>query len=452
MHAALAAPSRPAPAQSPPLCSSPGTTSPSATAHAPAPTILATTASHGESVLEQETAPPVRWSLTNRIFGIDLSSLYHQHAPPRQPSSRLWNPINSSPRQLALPNVPVQRPRADSYLGRDEYPLLTLPEQRRSRQSPANSSLVVERSTGGDSASVGLPRDRNSLPPHSPRLNMPVEPQPVHAAARPGAPADEAAAAAAVAPGVTNPADDPDAKHRRSEPGRISLPGSRPASMHSRTASAHGEGDGDGDDTSEYAWGPSHPCFPHLNPHVPMDSELYESTRIIRIRRDWMVKGDLAPTFANLYPEILDPLITEDEFRRVVKKINDTLVDVFNPFSFRAWLDAVMGVATFWLWDDAGLTHVKRQLADLERWIEDWNHECGEKEGVKIIPLRRTGYLTLDFQIPDPHLGPDTGTSSRPGTDDYQNPTSQQQQSGYNQYPVTPTLQVSSGSPVAIPS
>jgi len=35
------------------------------------------------------------------------------------------------------------------------------------------------------------------------------------------------------------------------------------------------------------------------------------ATRIIRIRRDWMVVGDLAPTFSNIYPEILDPLMQE---------------------------------------------------------------------------------------------------------------------------------------------
>ena len=107
------------------------------------------------------------------------------------------------------------------------------------------------------------------------------------------------------------------------------------------------------------------------------------------------MKGDLAPTFANLYPEILDPLITEDDFRIVVKKINDTLTTAFDPFTFRACIDAVMGVATGWLWDDAGLTGIKRQLADLEKWIEDWNRKIGSKEAVAIIPLRRTGYLTV---------------------------------------------------------
>ncbi|KAJ4354057.1 uncharacterized protein N0V89_005790 [Didymosphaeria variabile] len=240
------------------------------------------------------------------------------------------------------------------------------------------------------------------------------------------------------------------------QPTRASLP-SRPNSMHSNE---QGDGAADGDDTSEFPWGPSHPCFPHPNPHVPLNTPLYDTTRIIRIKRDWMVKGDLAPTYANLYPEILDPLISEEDFRKIVQRVNDALIEAFDPFTFRAWLDAVMGVATFWLWDDAGLTKVKRKLAELEGWIENWNRVHGEKEGVRIIPLRRTGYLTvrnnpipttwaeinmnqLDIQIPDPHLGPDNGTASRPNThgDSFQNGALPEQT-----YPETPTFQVHASS------
>lgn len=304
--------------------------------------------------------------------------------PPRQPASRLWNPVNSSPRTLAVqqhprrpepredwPNLPIEQSAAGE---RDEYPLLTLPQRRQSRQSPAPSSLAVERSTGGDSitgrTSIALPRDRRSLPPTS----QPPTPGPATMA-----PADDVEA------GVMH--------NKEHGPTRVSLPGSRRTSMHSGPSTRQGEGEGD--EQSEFPWGPSHPCFPHPNPHVPLHSALYDNTRIIRIKRDWMMQGDLAPTFANLYPEILDPLVSEDDFRILIKKINDTLTDAFDPFTFRAWLDAVMGVATFWLWDDVGLTGVKRKLANLERWIQDWNRDVGQKEAVKIIPLRRTGYLTV---------------------------------------------------------
>jgi hypothetical protein len=349
-----------------------------------------------------ESAPlPARWSITNRIFNLVPRSIYD--SPPRPPASRLWNPVNSSPRNLAVhqqqqqqpptsartrtrdePNVPVQRPLSSF---RDEYPLLTLPERRLSRQSPAPSSLFVERSTGGDSsrASIGLPRDRRSE-----HFELPQPPQPAMVVGQDHAPAD-----ARDGP-VPARAEDPElgAVVRKPSTSRVSIP-SRPNSMHSQGASRMGDEQGDGDDASEFPWGPSHPCFPHPNSHVPLHSEVYDNTRIIRVKRDWMVKGDLAPTFANLYPEILDPALSEEDFRKVVQKINDTLVSAFNPFSFRAWLDSVLGVATFWLWDDAGLTKVKKQLAGLERWIENWNKKHGAEEGVKIIPLRRTGYLTV---------------------------------------------------------
>lgn len=155
---------------------------------------------------------------------------------------------------------------------------------------------------------------------------------------------------------------------------------------------------GIGAEDDEYSWGPEHPCFPHPNPHVPLTSPLFQSTRIIRIRRDWMVAGDLAPTFANLYPEVLDPLVSEESFRNLIRHINTELVAAFSPFTFRAFFDSLLGVATGWLWDDLGLTRVKAGLRRLESWIEDWNRGEGAKEGVSIIPLRRTGYITVSRQ------------------------------------------------------
>ncbi len=154
----------------------------------------------------------------------------------------------------------------------------------------------------------------------------------------------------------------------------------------------------------ELAWGPSHPCFPHQNSHVPLDSPGYIDTKIIRVKRDWMVRGDLAPTYSNLYPEILDPLLPEHQFRHIIEKVNQTLVVTFNPFSRRNWVDGVLGVLTGWVWEDIGFGGVKKRLRDLEQWLVDWNRDVGSAEGVKIIPLRRTGYMSLDIQIPDPQV------------------------------------------------
>ncbi len=149
-------------------------------------------------------------------------------------------------------------------------------------------------------------------------------------------------------------------------------------------------------------WGPQHPCFPHRNPHVSVDDPDYITTRIIRIRRDWLILGDLAPTFSNLYPEILDPAgMAEQEFRRVIDKLNRELTAAFSPWGVRNVLDGVMGLLTGWLWEDVGLTAAKSRLARLERWIEQWNENMArsaDENGPippKIIPLRQTGYMTV---------------------------------------------------------
>lgn len=154
-------------------------------------------------------------------------------------------------------------------------------------------------------------------------------------------------------------------------------------------------------------WGPLHPCFPHINPHVPIDSPEHTTTRIIRIRRDWLQEGDLAPTFSILYPEILDPAgLTEQEFRRVIDKVNREVVPAFNPYSPRNMLDGTLGLVTGWLWDDFGWTAVKSRLNGLEKWIESWNAEMeksfGSEEGLsapKLISLRRTGYMSVSQTV-----------------------------------------------------
>lgn len=111
-----------------------------------------------------------------------------------------------------------------------------------------------------------------------------------------------------------------------------------------------------------------------------------------------MIAGDLAPTFSNVYPEILDPWVSEQDFRLLIKKVNEDLLQTFNPLGWRAWVDAVLGIATAWLWEDLGFTGAKRGVRRVEAFIERWNADKSGKDAeseVRIIPLRRTGYLSV---------------------------------------------------------
>ena len=163
-------------------------------------------------------------------------------------------------------------------------------------------------------------------------------------------------------------------------------------------------------DPDSEPWGLRHPCYPHRNPHVPLDSPLYESTRIIRIPRDWMEVGDLAPTYSIIYPMILENWVTDEDFWVLIRGVNERLINTFTPFSWRNWADGVMGVLTGWIWEDIGMAAAKKGCRDVEAFIEEWNAlrrtEYMEKdedtELIRVIPLRRTAYLSLDIQIPNP--------------------------------------------------
>lgn len=120
-----------------------------------------------------------------------------------------------------------------------------------------------------------------------------------------------------------------------------------------------------------------------------------------------MQAGDLAPAFSNIYPEILDPLVTEDQFRALITHLNTVLLSAYSPWNKRNWFDVTMGLLTGWLWDDLGLTGTKKELQKMEAWLDEWNRNVGQPESVKVIPLRRTAYLSLDIQIPDPQLAVD---------------------------------------------
>lgn len=174
------------------------------------------------------------------------------------------------------------------------------------------------------------------------------------------------------------------------------------------TTGSNGSGNGSNstdDNEEDFPWGPNHPCFPHPNPHCAADSPESRSTRVIRVKRDWLSAGDLYPQFANLYPEILDPLVSDADFRLLIANLNAKLKAAFNPFSARAYLDAALGVATGFVWEDVGWTGAKRGEKGVDRFLEAWNAER-ERAGkeVRVVSLRRTGFMSLDFIVPDPGI------------------------------------------------
>ncbi|OBT99476.1 mitochondrial 5-aminolevulinate synthase [Pseudogymnoascus verrucosus] len=441
-----------------------------------------------------------RWSLRNAFAPAPLPQLPDPRTQrlrlEAQRATRLWNPSNSTPRtrrptttttavqrgararaasggSVAQPAIPLRHPQLtkgeiegeiqgagdiEFIGGKDkggagDYPLLSLREQRFSRNSSGRASLQVEysaASSGTQSNRVSLPRSVTSIdirrsfslvaedftagatvehyddkgkgkdiegnsrasterrltgyrkrgqsiaslhPPVelSPTFKQDIGPPLTHTTRNYTTMADLESG-----PPLTqsqNPYHDHDTTDNL-------------ASLTSTHTSIHGS-DRPITPGADDAWGPAHPCFPHLNPYVPADSVAYANTRIIRIPRDWMIAGDLAPTFSATYPELLGEAgLGEAEFRRCVESINARLIEAFNPFGVRNLVDAVMGLCTGWFWDDAGLTYTKRCLAAVEKAIEGFNRELdmGSSQA-RFISLKKSAYMSLDVQIPTPQIG-----------------------------------------------
>ncbi|KAI9751996.1 MAG: hypothetical protein M1815_000828 [Lichina confinis] len=355
--------------------------------------------------------------------------------------ARLWNPVNHAPRDLGpfcsfvddrccggtpepgrRPTSPSQghrrrslcsrteRPLTDGGVGNDEVRLvssrgrepvigkaqtsdiLALSSSSSAPFSPDEEKRGLARMMLGD-PTLGAARSAESMPYRYPPETHAQDPRSV-ASADPerGIRLDPQAAGRAALPVSQS-------NRSQTSIGQDQNGGGGGGTNDAAAAAAAGGGNGRAGTPDEVPWGPFHPCFPHPNPHVPLSSPLSTTTRIIRIKRDWMVAGDLAPTFSNLYPEVLDPIFPEDQFRLVIDKLNRDLVHIFSPWSFRSWLDIFLGILTLWLWDDLGLSDVKRRLSALETWLERWNDEIGAKEGVRIIPLRRTAYLSVSHVL-----------------------------------------------------
>lgn len=377
-------------------------------------------------------------------------------APPPQADRTRPRKDSEPPEVIAIPlehpDLAEARKEVDAT---GDYPLLTLPEQRQQRHSGGfRRSLQAERSGSSSGAAhrVSLPRSvsvsleiaRDGLPDTlvARRPTVPVNAQtgkdseqdveqgrnhqrqrgysikvPWTLAAgltvpptsrkmmMHGSEMDIERGPAGLAASPYHPSGIPSKPHNPSNASHASLHSISGAHLGSAISSTNTSIMGEQVNPDDDEWGPSHPCYPHLNPHLPRNSPLFKTTRIIRIRRDWMVEGDLAPTFSNLYPEILDPAgVSEQDFRRIVERINTALTEAFRPQRWRNVVDGVLGVLTGWVWDDIGAAGVKGQLVAVEKAIEEWNREMEIKMAAsaaepgmipKILPLRRTGYLNV---------------------------------------------------------
>lgn len=100
----------------------------------------------------------------------------------------------------------------------------------------------------------------------------------------------------------------------------------------------------------------------------------------------------------------LSMYITEDEFDEIMNNVNKLLKKGYETFSWINLIDIVIGVLTLGLW--TWLSHYvlhRGSITTLENYIAELNGtELFQQNKIQIISPRKSGYLSLDFQIPKP--------------------------------------------------
>ncbi|KAJ8103849.1 Golgin subfamily A member 7/ERF4 family-domain-containing protein [Lipomyces tetrasporus] len=148
------------------------------------------------------------------------------------------------------------------------------------------------------------------------------------------------------------------------------------------------------------------------NSHVPPGSPDAESTRIVRIHRDYVcARESNTPAFTPQFPGYpLSVFMTEIEFLDLIHEVNDQLDQAFYPLSPGNVIDGCIGVLTCSLCEFMYTSHHKRKVSELESFVERLNKEVYKVRGIKVISPMQTAYLSLDIQVPYPFVRPHGGT------------------------------------------
>ncbi|CCE66280.1 hypothetical protein TPHA_0P01220 [Tetrapisispora phaffii CBS 4417] len=178
-------------------------------------------------------------------------------------------------------------------------------------------------------------------------------------------------------------------------------------------------------------------CITHFpNIYVPLDSEKFRTTRIVRIPRSFESSLEY-PQFSAFLPgsesaavtygadgldfvqhgyfddqnqifgySSVSPLsdyLTEEEFNRIIIDINTIIRESFQVSSAYNISDLILELLTLTMWKWISKYVYPHPLLKVEEYIERVNESRAFKEkNIKMISLRESGFLSLDFEIPKP--------------------------------------------------
>ncbi|KAM3165295.1 Ras modification protein ERF4 [Lachancea thermotolerans] len=178
-------------------------------------------------------------------------------------------------------------------------------------------------------------------------------------------------------------------------------------------------------------------CITHFpNTYAPLDSIRFKQTRIVRIPRRYEDNLDW-PVFCTLLPghepaalvnqdgslqfvpygfyenqiyglSSVSPLssyLSPEEFKDIVETVNMYLRQGYDPNTWRNIISATFDVLTFNLWNCLMIRVASSPLLKLENYVEALNKsKLFKNKNIRLISPRRSGFLSLDFEIPTPSL------------------------------------------------
>ncbi|CCC69462.1 hypothetical protein NCAS_0C04720 [Naumovozyma castellii] len=176
--------------------------------------------------------------------------------------------------------------------------------------------------------------------------------------------------------------------------------------------------------------------FPNV--YVSRDSVRFADTRIVRVPRRFEARLD-APQFSEILPgsepaaytandegmnfvphgvfdggqvfgySSVSPLsmyLSQEQFEGIIKPINEKLIKGYKVYTWYNIMDILFGILSMGIWSWLSkYIYPNRTLIDLEDYIKDVNESpLLQEHSIRIISPKRSGYMSLDFEIPRPKL------------------------------------------------
>lgn len=170
------------------------------------------------------------------------------------------------------------------------------------------------------------------------------------------------------------------------------------------------------------------------NNYVPFDSSTYRLTRIVRIPRAYETTelSYLVPQFSTYlpgnepaslkeaedkfiaageydnnifgttsYPPLIPQHLSEEEYKMIVKEVNQYLYEAFSPFKWRVFAENFLDVVTGTLYTKffnrfIAENRSQAKLHELETFVsEEINGKLFKDKEIRLISPRRSGYLSV---------------------------------------------------------